>query len=80
MVEYLIYSLPKPDTTTFTAVITYQFRHAPLVWQLLGTPNRPHKIMPKHAFWLSGFRECLIGLAKSLKMTLGRIHATLESL
>ena len=37
------------------------------------------KFIPKHAPWFGGFWEQLIGLS-TLKKTLGRMHATLESL
>jgi len=39
------------------------------------------RFIPKHAPWFGGFWEQLIGLTKtSLKKTLGRTYATLESL
>ena len=39
------------------------------------------RFIPKHALWFGGFWEWIIGLTKfTLKKTLGRTHATLESI
>jgi len=58
--------------TLFSYVeLTEALAHKCVEWQFI----------PKHTPWFGGFWEHLIGLTKNtLKKTLGRTHATLESL